>query len=143
MIFDQDKTREQLIVELNELRQKVNFSPQPESARGRNETAQTQEMPQESEACFRFIADHTYDWESWIGHDGKVMWINPAVEKITGYSREEYLNMPDRLKHIIFDDDQDRILSHFENGIKHHKSANDVDFRIRCKDGSLKWVSVS
>ncbi len=143
MIPDQDKTREQLIAELNELRRKVNFFPQQESARGRNETTQTQEMPQESEACFRFIADHTYDWESWIGPDGKVMWINPAVEKITGYSREEYLNLPDRLKHIIFNDDQDRILSHFENGIKHNKSANDVDFRIRCKDGSLKWVSVS
>ena len=100
-------------------------------------------MLKENEARFRFIADSTCDWESWIGLDGKLMWVNPAVENITGYSREEYLNMPHRLKHIIFDDDQERILSHFENGIKHHKSANDVDFRIRCKDGSLKWVSVS
>ena len=38
MIPDQDKTREQLIAELNELRQKVNFFPQPESAGGRDET---------------------------------------------------------------------------------------------------------
>ena len=143
MIHDQDKTKEQLIAELAELRRKVNPVLRTESARGRGETPQTKEMLKEIEARFRIIADYTYDWESWVGLDGNLVWINPAVEKITGYSCEEYLNMPDRLKKIILDDDRERIVSHFENGLKLRLSDNDVEFRIRCKDGSLKWVSLS
>jgi len=42
---------------------------------------------------FRIIADYTYGWESWYNKDGGLLWVNPAVERITGYSMEEcYLN---------------------------------------------------
>ena len=143
MIPDQDKTKEQLIAELAELRRKVNPVLQTESAGSPGETRQTIEILKESEERFRIIADYTCDWESWVGLDGNLVWINPAVEKLTGYSREEYSNMPDRLKQIIFNDDRERILSHFENGLKFRLSDNDVEFRIKCKDGSLKWVSLS
>ncbi len=118
MIPDQDKTKEQLIAELAELRRKVNPVLQTESAGSPGETRQTIEILKESEERFRIIADYTCDWESWVGLDGNLVWINPAVEKLTGYSREEYFNMPDRLKQIIFNDDREMILSHFENGIK-------------------------
>ena len=143
MIPDQDKTKEQLIAELAELRRKVNPVLQTESAGSPGETRQTIEILKESEERFRIIADYTCDWESWVGLDGNLVWINPAVEKLTGYSREEYSNMPDRLKQIIFNDDREMILSHFENGLKFRLSDNDVEFRIKCKDGSLKWVSLS
>ena len=74
---------------------------------------------------------------------GNLCGSNPAVEKLTGYSAEEYMNLPDRLNQIIWDGDRDRILSHFENGLKKHQAENDVEFQIRRKDGSLNWVSVS
>ena len=38
---------------------------------------------------FRAVADYTYDWESWHGPDGELIWVNPAVERITGYSVAE------------------------------------------------------
>ena len=39
-----------------------------------------------SEEHFRSVADCTYDWESWHGPDGCLMWVNPAVERATGWS---------------------------------------------------------
>ena len=44
---------------------------------------------------FRAVADYTYDWESWHGTDGRLNWVNPAVERITGYSVGECLAMDD------------------------------------------------
>ena len=83
---DANKTNTQLLDELRELRQ-------------RNIELETMVSNlKESEERFRAIANYSFDWESWVGLDGKLMWVNPAVEKLTGYSAEEYLNLPDRFK---------------------------------------------
>jgi len=58
------------------------------------ERTRAEEERRESAERFRAIADYTYDWESWIGIDGKLLWVNPAVERITGYSVDECLLMP-------------------------------------------------
>ena len=44
---------------------------------------------------FRAIADYTYDWESWHAPDGKLLWVNAAVERMTGYRPDECLKMSD------------------------------------------------
>ena len=44
---------------------------------------------------FRAIADCTYDWESWHSPTGKLLWVNGAVERMTGFRPEECLAMPD------------------------------------------------
>jgi PAS domain S-box-containing protein len=50
---------------------------------------------QKTKAEFQAIADYTYSWEMWLDSAGKVLWVNTAVERITGYSVEECLAMPD------------------------------------------------
>jgi PAS domain S-box-containing protein len=96
---------------------------------------------------FRAIADYTHDWENWIGPNGKLIWVNPAVERITGYSREEYLNLPDnllhRLKAVFLEKDQEQVLTMLESGLRDKISGNDVPCRIRRRDGSIRWVSIS
>jgi PAS domain S-box-containing protein len=128
---DSNKTNSQLLDELRELRQR------------NSELEAIVSTLIESEERFRVIADYAYDWETWVDPDGKIIWVNPAVEKITGYSVEEYLHLPDRLKQIFLDEDRNRALSHIENGLRHRRSGNDVEFQIRRKDGSLKWGSIS
>ena len=128
---DTHKTNTQLSDELRDLRQR------------NSELEAIVSNLKESEERFRTIANYSFDWQCWIGTDGSLLWSNPAVEKLTGYSAEEYLNLPDRLKQIIWDGDRDRILSCFENGVQKHQSENDVEFQLRRKDGSLNWVSVS
>src|SRR5262249_45089392 len=49
----------------------------------------------ESERHFRAIADYTYDWESWHGSDGRLIWTNPAVQRLTGYTAPECAAMLD------------------------------------------------
>lgn len=44
---------------------------------------------------FRWIAENTYDWESWITLDGRPAWASPAVERITGHSAADRLARPD------------------------------------------------
>ncbi len=44
-------------------------------------------------AWFRTVADYTYDWEGLHAPDGRLLWVNPAVERMTGFSPEECLRM--------------------------------------------------
>ena len=57
------------------------MSPQPPSP-------DLQDLAQD-ERSFRAVADYTYDWESWHGPDGRPLWLNRAVERITGYQPKE------------------------------------------------------
>jgi PAS domain S-box-containing protein len=43
----------------------------------------------ESEAKFTTIADYSYDCELWIGSEGSLIWINPRVQDMFGYTPEE------------------------------------------------------
>src|SRR6185295_5629498 len=47
----------------------------------------------DSEAKFTAIADYSYDCECWIEPEGKLIWINPRVFDMFGYSPAEALDM--------------------------------------------------
>jgi PAS domain S-box-containing protein len=101
----------------------------------------------ESEERFRAIADYTYDWEVWVAPDGKLLWMNSAVERITGYTREEYMalseNLRDRVSLIFFHEDQQMLAELLEQGLTNRVSLNDAHIRIRRKNGGIRWVSLS
>jgi len=91
---------------------------------------------------YRAIANYTYDWETWIGPDNAVRWINPAVERITGYSAAECLAMPDYPLSIIYEKDRLAMAQHLASA-ERGDSGNHEEFRIRRKDGELRWGAVS
>ena len=39
---------------------------------------------------FRAIAENTVDWENWHSPTGKLLWVNAAVQRVTGYEPAEY-----------------------------------------------------
>lgn len=96
----------------------------------------------EGEERFRAIANYTYNWENWVGVDGRLLWVNPAVERITGYSVEECLAMPDFPLSIIHESDQEGVARHLLSAIR-GSSGSDLEFRIRRKDGTLAWEASS
>lgn len=96
----------------------------------------------ESEERFRAIADYSYDCENWFDSNGKLIWVNPAVYRLTGYTVDECMAMTDFPCPLFDREDRERLVSHLTQATR-GSSANDVEFRIRCKDGSQKWVAAS
>ncbi len=105
---------------------------------GSNSPDLNEDLPGSSggDEIFRLIADNTYDWESWVDQDGKLRWVNPSVERLTGYSRDECLAMDDYPLPIVAPEDRERMRRLFEQ-----ESGNDVEFRALRKDGSTAWFS--
>jgi len=73
---DKDKTKEQLLAELETLRRQV-----AELQDLQNQLKSREEDLRRSEERFRTFADSTYDWETWRAPDGKyLMCLRPANE---------------------------------------------------------------
>ncbi len=95
-----------------------------------------------SEAHFRAVADCTYDWESWHGTDGRLIWVNPAVERLTGYSVAECHAMDDYPLAMVLPEDRGAIAAILA-AAREGSSGNDAEFRIQHRDGSMKWAAIS
>jgi PAS domain S-box-containing protein len=106
------------------------------------EHKQKEELIRKSEEKFRAIADYTYGWENWIGPDGKLTWINPGVSRVSGYSPEECMAMDNFPLPLVYEPDRDRMEKLFQEAVQ-GSSGNDIEFRISCKDGSIRWTAIS
>jgi PAS domain S-box-containing protein len=95
-----------------------------------------------TDQCFRAIADYTYDWEVWIGLSGRVLWTNPAAQRITGYNVREIMAMDDYPGTVVYEQDRDRMTKAFQSALRGSKG-NDVEFRIERKDGKIIWAAMS
>lgn len=98
--------------------------------------------PPSVERLFEAIANYTYDWESWMGSDGRPRWINPAVERISGYTVAECLAMPDYPLPLVHEEDRPAIARHLAAAAA-GASGNDVAFRILHRSGAVVWAAVS
>ena len=96
----------------------------------------------ESEEKFSAIADYTVDWETWFGTDGKILWMNPSVERITGYSVAEVLDMPDFISNMIATEDRDLFTATLQGALRGDMGHN-VEFRCIHKSGSEVWLEIS
>ncbi|MCA9143073.1 MAG: PAS domain S-box protein [Planctomycetaceae bacterium] len=95
-----------------------------------------------SDGCFRAVATYTYDWESWHAPDGRLIWVNSAVERVTGYSPAECLLMVDYPLPMTAADHHDRIAEMLEDA-KRGGSSNDVEFQSIHRNGEKRWMAVS
>ncbi|WP_157860136.1 PAS domain S-box protein [Methanosarcina acetivorans] len=97
-----------------------------------------EEKLRESEKKYRIVADNTFDWEFWLGPDGRFLYISPSCERVTGYTVREFMDNPDLLQEIIHSDDRQVFLQY-----KHGASPSchsDIEFRIITKDGEIRWL---
>lgn len=91
---------------------------------------------------FQAIADATYDWESWHARDGKLLWVNPAVERITGYAVADAYTMSRYPLPIVLAEDRPKI-SRVLAGARAGSAGNDVEFRVKRSDGNIRWAAIS
>ncbi|MDP2927219.1 MAG: diguanylate cyclase [Candidatus Omnitrophota bacterium] len=111
-----------------------------EYVRDITEQKAAQEALRISEEKFRTIADFTYDWEYWQGVDKKIIYISPSCERITGYTKNDFLNDPDLIEKIVHPDDIE-ILRKKINETVNNCTKLETDFRIINRNGRVRWVS--
>ncbi|MBN1212954.1 MAG: PAS domain S-box protein, partial [candidate division Zixibacteria bacterium] len=92
-----------------------------------------------SEERFRTMADFTYDWESWIGPDGKYIYVSPSCERVTGYRAEEFLRDCELMQKITHADDRDKVVAHLNDHLAVSRP-HTFEFRIITRDGSQVWI---
>ncbi|MCL2346287.1 MAG: EAL domain-containing protein [Desulfobulbus sp.] len=92
----------------------------------------------ESEQRFRAIADYTYGWENWFAPDGRLQWVNPAVERVTGYTVAECMAMADFPLPLAHEADRERLRRHLALA-QEGQSDDDLEFRILTRDGQVRW----
>jgi len=104
------------------------------------ERKQAESALKESEQRFRTIADYTYDWEYWIGPDGRLIYVSPSCERVTGYAPEEFTNQPPLMQEIIHPEDA-AMVEKCEREADESDAPHLIDFRIITKLGEVRWLN--
>ncbi len=104
------------------------------------ERKQMAEALKESEVKFRTVADNTYDWELWLGPDGKFIYCSPSCERITGRRADEFLADSNLLRSIIYPNDLKIFEHHFHEGRRKEPLEHEIEFRIVLPDGAVRWI---
>ena len=93
-----------------------------------------------AEEKYRTVADFTYDWETWLGTDGKYIYVSPSCYIITGYTDEEFMNDPGLFFKIAHPEDRDIVEKHFHEELSSSNSMWSLDFRIITRNGEERWI---
>lgn len=102
-----------------------------------------EESLRRGEEKYRLVADHTYDWEYWIGADGSYVYISPSCERISGYSPAEFMQNPGFMSRILHPDDRETYRQHAKEVMQKGVPPCTMDFRIITKSGQERWISHS
>lgn len=97
-----------------------------------------EEVLRENERKLRLIAENTTDVIFAFDMDRSPLYINPALEQLTGYTLEEVREK--RFINWIHPEDQERMLRLWEE-LYAGKGYSNVEFRLVTKDGKIKWCS--
>ncbi len=105
--------------------------------------AQRTERLRESEERHRIISnvtsDYVYSLEIKRSGHFEIKWVSGAIEQITGYSVEEINAMEEGWLSIVHPNDLVRFFPELQADIR--SGAGCYEYRIRAKDGSLRWLS--
>jgi PAS domain S-box-containing protein len=87
---------------------------------------------------YKYFFDNSDDMLCIAGVDGHFKFINPALEKILGYSREELFAMP--IYDFVHPEERDKNLMELHS-MRDGSPLTYCEHRYICKDGSYKWLA--
>lgn len=134
---DELKTKEQLINELIELRQRVSELEECRSTRKRVE-----EKLQRSEQRFQALVENAWDFFAILDRAGIIRYVNPAVRRQLGYELEELIgkNAFDKLFHP---DDLLNVIQRFNYLVDNPRATESAEVRFQHKDGSWRILEAT
>jgi PAS domain S-box-containing protein len=121
---DEHKTKEQLIIELAELRRRIS-------------ELETSEVERKwAEDLFNALSISS-PVGIYIVQDGKFKLGNPRFQILTGYSEDELSSMDPLM--LVFPEDRDMVRDNAAKMLKGERSSP-YEYRVVGKDGKLRWI---
>ena len=93
----------------------------------------------ETQFRYRTVADAAFNLEWWQNPDGTFNYISPSCKRITGYEPDDFLTTPELMARIVLPEDR-AIWSHHQNELFKKGALQEIEFRIRRKDGTICWL---
>lgn len=90
----------------------------------------------------RLVMEKVSDWILWVGPDNQVVYTSPAVQAVTGYTAEELMFGESLLERLIHEEDRSLFFHHKQRVVEELRPAH-LRFRIRHRDGSVRWIGHS
>lgn len=97
----------------------------------------------QSEERFHIIADYTCSVELWLNPEGRLIWINSAIEHLTGYAVNECMLLPDFPLTLASPEERGRLEDALDHALRNHTASQDFEFRGQKRDGKLFWVAMA
>lgn len=101
--------------------------------------AQKNAALKDSEKRYRTVADFAYDWEYWIDPEGRIEYMSPSCERVTGYTAREFIEDPALLSKILHEDSKDIFRQHLDTSDR-LQGICQLDFRVIRRDGQTVWI---
>ena len=99
------------------------------------------DLLEQSEQLYRTVVDFASDLAFWHNPEGKMLYISPNCERITGYSDLEFYNDSKLLGQIIHPDDCSIWHNLAYNSWRSGRLDEVIKLRIITKSGEVRWVN--
>jgi len=91
-----------------------------------------------SEQLFRALIEHSTDAITLITPDGTITYASPSIAHVTGYAPEELVRMNSFA--LVHPDDRGNLREQLTNLLGHAEEVLCLEYRVRCKDGTWRWI---
>lgn len=132
---DENKTKQQLIDELVEMRRRITELETSEAQR-----KQVGQELRESEAKYSTLVEQSTD-AVLITQDGVFQFVNKAVEEVYGYTVEQMTGMS--FLGTLAPECRDLVVQRYESRVAGREVPPVYEAKIQCKDGTTKEVEIS
>ncbi len=92
----------------------------------------------QSKELFRALIEYSNDAITLITPDGTITYTNFATSHLTGYPLTDLEGMNSFA--LIHPDDQSNLREQVTNLVVHNQEATSLEYRLRCKDGTWRWI---
>lgn len=95
-----------------------------------------------SESRFHAIADFTFGVEAWFSPQGRLIWVNRSIERVTGHSPLDCLLCENLADLLIHEKDRKIFAARAQDALA-GASGENFEVRLLRRDGSVVWVSLN
>jgi PAS domain S-box-containing protein len=69
-----------------------------------------------------------------------ILYYSSEYSGMLGYSKSEFPDVPKTWEDLIHPEDHDRVMEAVSQHLKDESPSYEIEYRLRCKDGSYKWI---